>query len=404
MKKPELLAPAGDFEKLKYALEYGADAVYAGLKDLNLRVHSKNFSIEELKEAIEYTHKKGKKIYLTLNIFAHNEHLTKVKKLLPILKRLDLDGIIVSDPGILEIIRENLSVSIHLSTQANTLNYLSANFWQKMGVKRIIFARELSYTELKQIRESFSGEMEIFVHGAMCTAYSGRCYLSEYFTGRNANLGDCAHPCRWEYYVVEKTRRGEYIPIIETSEGTTFFSSKDLCLLPFLDKLIELGIDAFKIEGRMKTLFYLCKAIKAYRNAIDEYFSSKKISIDSYMQHLEDISHREYSYGFLFEIDTHQQYTRPAYKQEALFLGKIIKEIEKNKYYVSVKNRMKKGEEINFITPFLEGKTRVLSIERNKNFFEIAHPGLDYIIEFDKNIGTNFILLYRRKEKENEKN
>lgn len=403
MNKPELLAPAGDFEKLQWAFAYGADAVYVGLKNLSLRQKAKNFNLKELAEAVAYTHQKNKKIYLALNIIAHQRDLATIKEALPELASMDLDGLIVSDPGIISYIHTHYpNMTLHLSTQANTLNAEAVKFWEKQGIERVIFARELTLSDLQEIADQTSCEIELFIHGAMCTGYSGRCYLSEYMAGRDANSGDCAQPCRWDYYVVEKMRPGEYMPIIEDERGTTFFSSKDLCLLPHLDQLIDLGISSLKIEGRMKTIYYLSRVIQTYRRAIDEYFETGSMDKNRYYQELEMVSHRQYMTGFLTnEEEKHQQYGHPAYQQTSLFLALPIDQKQKtNQIQVQIKNQICKGDQIWYFSPKGEDKVTVLNITDEKNQpVEAANPGLIFTLHLDRELDTSYLLFYQRGQK-----
>jgi U32 family peptidase len=272
-KKPELLAPAGSFEKCMIALLYGADAVYVGGKDYSLRAYTRNLNREELAHACFLAHQLGKKLYVTLNVFAREEDLSVLPKFLGYLQEIRVDAIIVSDPGVLLLAqRWAPSIPVHLSTQSNTTNSLSVFFWQKQGIRRINLARELSFEELAMIRQQTTMEVEIFVHGSLCMAYSGRCLLSAFMNKRAANLGLCTQPCRWQYRLVEEKRPGEYFPIHEDARGSYVLNSRDLCLLPSLGKLMELGIDAFKIEGRMKGILYLASIIRSYRQAIDRHW------------------------------------------------------------------------------------------------------------------------------------
>ncbi|HHY90460.1 MAG TPA: U32 family peptidase, partial [Clostridiales bacterium] len=279
MKNIELLAPAGDLEKLKIAVIYGADAVYIGGQTFGLRAAAKNFSFEDMKRGIQFAHEHGKKVYVTLNIIPHNADIEELPSYLEQLKTLNIDAVILSDPGTLMYVQEHMpDVDIHLSTQANTTNYLSALFWYKQGVKRIILARELSITEIKEIRRQIPPDLELeaFIHGAMCISYSGRCLLSNYMASRDANRGECAHPCRWKYYLMEEKRPGEYIPVFEDEKGTYFLHSKDLCMIEHIPELIESGINSFKIEGRMKSIYYVATIVNAYRRAIDTYLNDKE--------------------------------------------------------------------------------------------------------------------------------
>jgi len=275
MKKPELVAPAGNLEKLKVAIDYGADAVYIGGKRWSLRARTDNFTIPEIKKAVDYAHKRGKKIYAALNIFAHDKHLVGLENYIKKLSGIGINTYIVSDPGIISVIRKvSPEVNIHLSTQISTSNQLSAEFWRKQGIKRIVLSRELSKTEIKNIAKKTKCGIEIFIHGAMCIAHSGRCLLSSFMTGRSANLGDCAQPCRWKYFLSEETRQGEYFPVFEGERGTFIFNSKDLCLIEYIPSIFKTGIHALKIEGRMKGLYYIACVTRIYRTAIDEYASN----------------------------------------------------------------------------------------------------------------------------------
>lgn len=277
MNKPELLAPAGNIEKLKTAIEFGADAVYLGGSKLNLRAFADNFSLDELKEGIEFAHSRNKKVYITLNVFPHNEDLNGLEEYLKDLYEIKADAVIVSDPGIIMTAREVVpNLEIHLSTQANSVNYKTAIFWHKQGVKRIVVARELSLKEIKSMKEKIpeTCEIEAFVHGSMCISYSGRCLLSNYMTGRDSNRGACAQPCRYKYSLVEEKRPNEYFPVYEDEKGTYIMNSKDLCMIEHIPDLISAGIDSLKIEGRMKSSYYVASVVKAYREAIDTYFEN----------------------------------------------------------------------------------------------------------------------------------
>jgi len=275
MGKIELLAPAGSLSKLKFALIYGADAVYIGGQIFGLRASAKNFSYDEMKEGIEFAHSMNKKVYVTVNIIPHNDDLRDLPDYIKMLKDLNVDAVILSDPGTLMYVREYApELEVHLSTQANTTNYMSANFWYRQGIKRIILARELSLKEIREIRDNAPRDLELeaFVHGAMCISYSGRCLLSNYMANRDANRGECAHPCRWKYYLVEEKRPGEYYPVFEDGKGTYFFNSKDLCMINHIPELINAGLNSLKIEGRMKSDYYVANTVMVYRKAIDEYY------------------------------------------------------------------------------------------------------------------------------------
>ncbi|KLU62866.1 putative protease YdcP precursor [Peptococcaceae bacterium CEB3] len=304
-KKPELLAPAGDLEKLRYALAYGADAVYIGGTSFGLRAYAGNFSPEEMKEAVLRVHALGKKLYVTVNVFAHEADFDELPDYLSNLARLGVDALIVSDPGVLALAREVApGIALHLSTQANSTNSYAVRFWQRQGVKRAVLARELSLAELSLVRQRVPGELEMFVHGAMCMSYSGRCLLSNYLTGRDANRGECAQPCRWGYGLVEEKRPGQVFPLEEDERGTYIFNSHDLCLLPHLPLLAPLGIESYKIEGRMKSVHYVASTVKVYREALDVLWEQGEKAFErrlpAWLDELDKVSHRDYSPGFLF--------------------------------------------------------------------------------------------------------
>ena len=291
MKKIELLAPAGDLEKLKFAIIYGADAVYFAGENFGLRAGASNFTISEMEEGISFAHERNKKVYITVNIFAHNEDIDIFKEYIKTLDSMGIDAFIVSDPGIFTIIKETVkNAEIHISTQANTTNYQSVMFWHKLGAKRIVLARELTFDEIRNIRSKIdeSVELEAFVHGAMCISYSGRCLLSNFMTDRDANRGECSHPCRWKYALVEQKRPGEYYPIEENDRGTYIMNSRDLCMIEHILELIESGISSAKIEGRMKSIFYVATVVSAYRKAIDSYYQGRSSArIGSFRPHSE---------------------------------------------------------------------------------------------------------------------
>ena len=359
----ELLAPAGSFEKLKYALEFGADAVYAGLPDFSLRARINKFDEKNIIEAINYTHSKNKKIYITINIFARNCHLKNLEKHLRNFKNNPPDAFIVSDIGVVGIVKKILPrAKIHLSTQANTTNWQAAKVWHKMGIKRIILARELNLEEIKEIHCKVPKlELECFAHGAMCMAYSGRCFLSAWQTGRSSNLGDCAQNCRWKYQLVEEKRPNEYIPIEQDLHGSYLLNSKDLCLIEYLDELKNAGITSFKIEGRAKSVYYLSQVVKAYRQALEIKTGdrSKKIKIKKLKKDINKLLNRTFTTGFLFDECKYKgQETRFSHiKEEYMFVGEVIKSESrkpkvKNKLTkIKVHNAIFVGDKIEFIQP-----------------------------------------------------
>ncbi|MCD8036918.1 MAG: U32 family peptidase [Clostridiales bacterium] len=332
--KPELLAPAGDLEKLKIAVLYGADAVYIGGEAYGLRAKAKNFDLAAMKEGIDFAHSHGAKVYITANIFAHNSDFDGMADYFKAVDEMGADAVLVSDPGVYMTLREAApNMEIHISTQANNTNYKTANFWYSMGAKRIVGARELSLKEIREMRNNIPEDMEIetFVHGAMCISYSGRCLLSNCLTGRDANKGACSHPCRWKYYLMEETRPGEYLPVEENERGTFIFNSKDLCMLSHIPELVNAGISSFKIEGRMKTPYYVGTVVKAYRQAIDDYFDDPeyyKSRIDYYMTEVSKASHRDYTTGFYFGKPGHddQVYTNNSYIRDYDFIGMVMED------------------------------------------------------------------------------
>lgn len=363
LKKPELLAPAGNLEKLKMAVLYGADAVYLSGQAYGLRALANNFSFDDMRIALDLAKKKNVKVYVTVNILAHNKELEGIPSYLEDLAKLGVDGIIVSDPGIIRIAKEVVpEMPLHLSTQANTTNWSSAKYWKEQGIKRIVLARELSLEEIKEIKDKTEVELETFVHGAMCISYSGRCLLSNYLAQRDANRGLCAHPCRWKYYLMEETRPGEYYPILEDERGTYIFNSKDLCLLEYLPNLIEAGVNSFKVEGRMKSVHYVATIIRVYRQAIDSYFDNpdRYVVKEEWLEEIAKVSHRDYTEG-LFQgqaTSKSQNYATSSYKRTHDFVG-IVESYnqESNTAVVEVRNRIKAGETLEFVGP----KTKTFS-------------------------------------------
>jgi len=357
MKRPELLAPAGNLEKLKMALLYGADAVFMAGKAFGLRAFSDNFEETELQEGIEFAHNLQKKAYVTVNIFAHNEDLVALPAYIKFLSDNHVDGVIVSDLGVYRMIRDIApGLAIHISTQANNTNWSSVLCWQELGAKRVVLARELSLADINLIREKVDIDLEAFVHGAMCISYSGRCLMSNYFTDRDANRGQCAQTCRWKFNLVEEKRPGEYYPIMEDERGTYIFNSKDLCLLPHLPELINSGLDSFKIEGRMKSVHYVATVVKVYRDAIDSYLADpEKFSIKTqWLEELQKISHRAYTTGFYFNKATEQDqiYTSSSYDQTHDFIGLVKSYDERTGMaIVEQRNNMKVGQAIEIMQP-----------------------------------------------------
>ena len=411
MNKVELLAPAGDLEKLKMAIMYGADAVYLGGEFFGLRASAKNFTEEELKEGIEFAHSRGKKVYVTVNIIPHNSDFEGLDEYLKMLESINVDAVIVSDPGVLCVVKEVVpNMEVHLSTQANNTNYMSAKFWYKQGVNRIVMARELSFKEIKEIRDSIPEDMEIeaFVHGAMCISYSGRCLISNYMTGRDANRGACAHPCRWEYSLVEEKRPGEYYPVYEDERGTFFFNSKDLCLIEYIPDIVDSGIKSLKIEGRMKTSYYVASIVRAYRMAIDEYYEKKSAwkFNELWLQEIKKASHREFTTGFSFEKpkSNEQHYGSSSYVRDYDFVG-LVKSYDHTTQLATVeqRNRMFKGEEIEIIGPYSETVKTTIEQMWNEAGEEIeVAPHPRQIIKMKLNMPVSEYCILRR-ESNNEK-
>ena len=357
MNKPELLAPAGNLEKLKMALIYGADAVFMGGKAFGLRAFGGNFNDDELKEGIEFAHSLNKKAYVTINIYAHNSDLTELPEYLRYLESIKVDAIIVADLGVFQIAKQTTpNLPIHISTQANNTNWASVKAWQEMGANRVVLARELSFTEIKEIRDNVKLDLEAFIHGAMCISYSGRCLLSNYFTGRDANRGSCAQSCRWKYTLMEEKRPGEYFPVFEDERGTYIFNSKDMCMIEYLPELINSGINSFKVEGRMKSVHYVASVIKVYRQAIDSYYeNSHDYQVKKeWIEELNKGSHREYSTGFYLNKTTEkdQIYGNSSYLQTHDFIGLVLDYDENSGWaVVEQRNNMKTGQEIEIIQP-----------------------------------------------------
>ncbi|MGN1050162.1 MAG: U32 family peptidase [Selenomonadaceae bacterium] len=366
VKKPELLAPAGNMEKLKMALLYGADAVYLGGKQFGLRAFGGNFSNEELKEAVEFAHNLNKKVYVTVNIFPHNSDIEMLPEYLAFLNTTGADALLVADIGLFMLAKKYApDIELHISTQANNTNWATVDAWHNMGASRVVLARELSKDEISVIRQKCSVELEMFVHGAMCISYSGRCLLSNYMTGRDSNRGSCAQPCRWKYSLVEEKRPGQYFPIEEDERGTFIFNSKDLCLLPYLPDVIESGVDSLKIEGRMKSVHYAASVVKAYRMAIDSYFENPESFAvkEEWLEELEKVSHRSYTTGFYYGKPTEkdQIYTSSSYIQTSDFVGLVLDYDEATGFAtVEQRNNMKLGQEIEVFQPQLTGYRQLL--------------------------------------------
>jgi putative protease len=429
-KKIELLCPAGDLERLKTAVAFGADAVYCGLSDWSMRsARELTFTIKTLKEGIEFAHKNSAKVYLTFNVYIHESQIKKAEEDLKKIKKagLTIDGIVVSDFAMIDLIKKILpKASIHISTQTNTLNSGAVMFWQKMGAERVVLAREVTFSEIKEIKKKVpNAELEVFGHGAMCMAYSGRCLLSKYFTGREANLGDCAQSCRWKYgvkklkkqeikkltnqedrfFLEEETRPNDLLEVQEDANGTYFMNSKEICSIDIMDKFIESGIDSLKIEGRAKTVYYLATVTRAYRKAIDLYYAGKytKKAVKELQGELDLIQNRGYSHGFLMsKCGYEQEYKIAAFKPPVMFIGVVLECRMKNvecRILVQVKNKFKTGERIEIVTPNEIIKTKILEIKDKKGNIleEILTPQEEVWLKFDtkKEISERSILRRR---------
>ena len=407
MKIIELLAPAGDIEKLKIAVDYVADAVYFGGEMFSLRAGAGNLTVDEIREGVEYAHERGVKCHMTLNIFAHNEDIEPLKNYLETIKGIPIDAFIVSDPGVICLIREIMpEAELHLSTQANMTNYVTARFWYNQGIRRLVLARELTLNEIKHVRDMLPDDMELeaFVQGAMCISYSGRCLLSNFMIDRDANRGQCAHPCRWKYKLVEEQRPGEYYPVEEDSRGTYILNSKDLCMLEHIPELAQAGISSFKIEGRMKSVFYVATIVSAYRRAIDAYTENP----DAYkynpgwMSELKKASHREFTTGFYFDKPTNedQNYQTSAYTRDYSFIGMVKDyDAETGMAVVEQRNKMVLGDEIEVFGPgrdFFTQKLDVLLDEEGEPIEAAPHPQQIVHIRMDQPVAEKYILRKRK--------
>lgn len=400
-KKPELVAPAGDIEKLKTAIEYGADAVYVGGEGFNLRMGATNLTTEEIKEATSWVHDRGKKIYVALNIFARNYHVSGIRSYLKKLAEIPIDAVIVSDPGIFLTVREIAPhIPIHLSTQANTTNAKSVEFWHQQGMKRAVLARELTLGEIKEITNNSPIQTEVFVHGAMCMSYSGRCLLSSFMANRHANLGDCSNSCRWQYILKEEKRPEETYPIVEDESGTFILSSKDLCMIQHIPELVHAGVTAWKIEGRMKSPYYVAAVTRVYREALDRYFADpvRYVYDQRWLSELEKVSHREYGTGFFFGNQGYNsQTTHPgnSYIKEYDYLGMINNVLSDGVAEVLAKNRFLSNTPVEIIGMRLsEDFSQVLLDIRNEynEPIEAAHAGQKVIVKVSRPVHKYFML------------
>lgn len=417
-KKPELLIPASSLEVLKVAVLYGADAVYIGGEMYGLRAKAKNFSREDMAEGIKFAHAHGKKVYVTANITAHNRDLAGVAEYFRELSCLDVmedgtpirpDALIISDPGVFDLAKEHApEIDVHISTQANNVNYGTYRFWHRMGATRVVSARELSLAEIKELRENIPAELEIetFIHGAMCISYSGRCLLSNYFTGRDANLGACTHPCRWKYYLMEENRPGEYLPVFENDRGTYIFNSKDLCMIEYIPEIVDAGINSLKVEGRMKTALYVAAVARTYRRAIDDFFEDPfkyQENLEYYRQEIAKCTYRQFTTGFFFDkpkADA-QIYDNNVYVKEYTYLGIVGAVTEDGTAALEQRNKFLVGEEVevmrkngeNILATVLEIKD-----EEGNSMESCPHPKQKIFVKFS--CGVEAFDLIRRKAEE----
>lgn len=406
-RKLELLIPASSLEVLKIAVIYGADAVYIGGEAFGLRAKAKNFTLEEMKEGIEFAHAHDCKVYVTANILAHNYDLDGARQYFKELKQIGPDALIISDPGMFTIAKEELpDIDIHISTQANNTNYMTYQFWWKQGAKRVVSARELSLNEIKQIREHIPDEMEIetFMHGAMCISYSGRCLLSSFMAGRDANRGACTHPCRWKYSIVEESRPGEYMPVYENERGTYVFNSKDLCMIEHIPEMLNAGIDSFKIEGRMKTALYVATVARTYRLAIDEFIQDENLykkRIPFYKSEISKCTYRQYTTGFFFgkPDENTQIYDTNTYIKEYTYLGIVGEQNAQGLYHIEQRNKFSVGETIEVMRP--NGDNILVTVkritdERGVDMESAPHPKQQLYIDLGVKLEQYDVL--RRKE------
>ncbi|MDU1411664.1 MAG: U32 family peptidase [Clostridium sp.] len=408
MRAPELLAPAGNLEKLKAAINFGADAVYLGGSKLNLRAFADNFSNEELAEGIKYAHERGKKVHVTLNVFPHNDDLDGLEDYLTELYELGVDAIIVADPGIIMTAREVVpNLEIHLSTQANTVNYKTCEFWHKMGVKRVVLARELSLEEISKVHKKIpeTMDMEIFIHGSMCMAYSGRCLLSNYLVGRDANRGSCAQPCRYKYSLVEEKREGEYMPIMEDEHGTYIMNSKDLCMIEHIPEIMQTGAVSFKIEGRMKSVYYVAATVKAYREAIDAYMASpENYKFDSrWLEEVSKPSHRQFYTGFYFDNEENKQIqSSSSYIRNYDVIG-VVKSYDKESGIATIehKNKAVEGDVVEVLRPVGPNATITLNDlhnEKGEKIDSAPSSKMIYTAKVEEELEENDILIKAKGE------
>ena len=408
MKKPELLIPASSLEVLKTAVIFGADAVYIGGEAFGLRAKAKNFSLDEMREGVAFAHERGAKVYVTANILAHNRDLQGIRTYFQELREVRPDALIIADPGVFMLAKEICpEIERHISTQANNTNYLTYRFWKDQGAKRVVSARELSMEELRELRANIPEDLEIetFIHGAMCISYSGRCLLSNYFTGRDANQGACTHPCRWKYAVVEEKRPGEYFPVYENDRGSYIFNSKDLCMIEHIPELLESGIDSFKIEGRMKTALYVATVARTYRKAIDDCLESEELyrqNMGWYQEQIAGCTYREFTTGFFYgkPDESSQIYGNNTYVKGYTYLGIVNGLDEQGCCQIEQRNKFSVGDEIEIMKP--DGENIPVKVEElldeNGNPMESApHPKQKLFVKLSEKAGV-YDILRRREE------
>ena len=407
MRVPELLIPASSLEVLKTAVIFGADAVYIGGEAFGLRAKAKNFSMEDMKEGIQFAHEHNVRVYVTANILAHNGDLPGVEEYFKELKEIGPDALIISDPGVFMIAKRVCpEIEIHISTQANNTNYGTYRFWHELGAKRVVSARELSMKEIKEIRSNIPDDLEIetFVHGAMCISYSGRCLLSNYFTGRDANQGACTHPCRWKYAVMEESRPGEYLPVYENERGTYIFNSKDLCMIGHIPDLIDAGIDSFKIEGRMKTALYVATVARTYRKAIDDYLKDPVLyekNMPWYLDQISNCTYRQFTTGFFYgKPDSEAQiYDSNTYVKEYTYLGIVGGTNEEGLYRIEQRNKFSVGETIEIMKPNGDNiEAKVLRIVNEEGGEQESAPHPKQVLYIDLGVPMEQYDILRRKE------
>lgn len=406
MKKVELLAPAGSLEKLKVAVNFGADAVYVGGPRLNLRVFADNFDFEELQEGVNYAHERNVKVYLVLNAIPRNFDMKGLDEYVKKCESLGVDGVIAADPGVIAIIKKNTNLDIHLSTQANAMNYETARFWYDYGLRRIILARELKLKEIQDFRKNLPDdcEIEVFVHGAMCMAYSGRCLISNYMTSRDSNKGACSQACRYKYYLVEEKRPNEYYPVYEDESGTYIMNAKDLCMIEHIDDVIKSGVSSVKIEGRMKSVFYLAMVVKMYREAIDAYYADPenfKVNPD-WRKNLGKISHRRYSTGFFYGSNGEQSYESSTYVREYEIVGIVRDYNEETKTAtIEQRNRVFNGDVVEIIRPKTENFEVTLTNMKNDKGVDIEkanHAQMIFTATTERELKKDDLIIMKKNE------